>query len=137
MDMKNLQPKPIGTVSLGENNNVSTQNPWEPVTRPTMPYSVLTNPNGFMFAHGSACGSLATTSIEGYKYVSDVHIFRQDGTAVDVDRYIGSVTPENALAVLKIPSGQIPHHHLNLGHPIISNLPPEQKQWVSDILQGK
>lgn len=87
--------------------------------------------------YGSACGSLSTTSIEDYKYVADVHVFRQDGTAVDVERYIGSITPKNTLAVLKIPSGQIPHHRLNLTHPIVSNLPTEQRQQVNDILQGK
>lgn len=135
--MYKFQPKPIGTVSVDENNNISTQNPWEPVTTPTIPYSVLSHPDGFMFAHGSACGSLPTTSIEGYKYVADVHVFRQDGTAVDVDRYIGSVTPENTLAVLKVPNGQIPYHHLNLSHAIVSNLPIEQRQQVNDILQGK
>ncbi len=92
---------------------------------------------GFYLRMALACGSLPTTSIEGYKYVADVHVFRQDGKAVDVDRYIGSVTPESTLAVLKIPSDQIPHHHLNLTHPIFVRLPAIQQQQISDILQGK
>ena len=128
------QPKPIGTVSIEENGNISTEKPWEPVTTPVVPYSTLSRPNGFLFAHGSACTSLATTSIEGHTYVSDVHIFRQDGNSVDVDRYIGSITPTNTLVILKISSSQILHHHLGIKDPIINNLPADKQRQVLNIL---
>jgi len=131
------QPKPIGTVNIEENGNMSTQKPWEPVTMPVMPYSAISLPRGFLFAHGSACTSLATTSIEGYTYVSDVHIFRQDGNNVDVDRYIGSITPTNTLAILKVPSSQIPHHHLGINDPIINNLPADKQEQVINVLGAR
>ncbi len=85
--MNTNQPKEIGTISLKENDNVSTPKPWEPVTVGSSPFSVVTEPRGFMFAHGSACGSLASTSIEGWRYVSDVHYFRKDGNGIDLDRF--------------------------------------------------
>ncbi len=132
--MDNNQPKQIGTVNLKENNNASTQTPWQPVTIGSSPYSVVTEPRGFLFAHGSSCGSLPTTSLEGYTYVSDIHYFRKDGNGVDVDRYIGSITPTNTLAILKIPSQQIPFHHLIPTDPIINNLPVDKQKQVLSIL---
>lgn len=128
------QPNLIGTVAIQENNNVSTAVPWEPVTKPKLPYSVLSQPNGFMFAYGSACGSLPTTSLEGYTYVSDTYVFRKDGDGIDLDRYIGSITQTNTLAILKIPSQQIPYHHLRATHPIINNLPVDKQRQVLSIL---
>lgn len=132
--MANNQPKEIGTVNLQENNNVSTPKPWEPVTVGNSPFSVVTEPRGFMFAHGSACGSLPTTSLHGQTYVSDVHFFRRDGNGVDVDQYRGSINPTNTLSVLKIPSDLIAHHHLKPTDPIISNLPVDKQKQVLGIL---
>lgn len=99
-----------------------------------MPYSNLSEPNGFMFSYGSACGLLASTLIEGYKYVGDTYFFRQEGTAVDVDRYLGSIAPDNILAVLTISSGQIPFHHLQLNHVIIGSLPIDRQKQILSIL---
>lgn len=127
-------PKMIGTVNVDESKNFSTLVPWEAVTKPELPYSALTKPNGFMFAHGSACASMATLSAEGYKYIGDTYVFRQDGTAVDVDRYLGSITPDNTLAVLKIPSQQIPFHHLQPNHAIIGSLPIDRQTQILNIL---
>lgn len=126
--MRKDEPKVIGTVALQENNNISTSKSWEPVTLSNLPYSVLSQPNGFMFTHGSACGSLPTTSVEGYTYVSDTHVFRQDRNGIDIDRYIGSITPTNTLAILKIPNQRIPYHHLKPTDPIINNLPPDKQR---------
>lgn len=128
------QPKNIGTVCLQENANVSTQKPWEPVTVGSSPFSAVREPNGFMFAFGSACGSLASTSIEGWRYVSDVYYFRKDGDGVDLDRYLGSITPTNTLAILKIPSSQTPYHHLKPTDLIVSNLPVDKEKQVLSIL---
>ena len=128
------QPKQIGTVNLQENDNVSTPTPWKPVTIGSSPFSVVSEPNGFMFAHGSACGSLPTTSLEGHSYVSDVYYFRKDGNGVDVDRYLGSITPTETLAILKIPNSQILHHHLKLTDSIVSNLPVDNQRQVLGIL---
>lgn len=133
--MSDLQPKIIGTVNLEENNNMSTSLPWEPVTTPKIPFSVITPPQGFLFVHGSACGSLPTTSLEGYTYVSDTYIFRQDGNNIDTDRYIGSITQDNFLALLKIPSEQNPYHHLKPTDLIITNLTPNWQQQVKTILE--
>ena len=130
----NTELKPIGTVNLQENDNVSTLKPWEPVTVGSSPFSVVTEPNGFMFAHGSACGSIPTTSLYGQTYVSDVHFFRRDGNGVDVDQYRGSITPTNTLAILKIPSNLISQHHLKPTDPIISNLPFGRQKQVLGIL---
>jgi hypothetical protein len=127
-------PKLIGTVNLQENDNVLTQKPWGRVTIGNSPFSVVAQSNGFMFAYGSACGSLASVSIEGWKYVSDVHYFRRDGNGVDVDRYLGSITPTNTLAILKIPSGYISYHHLKPTDPIICNLPVDKQKQVLGIL---
>lgn len=132
--MSNDEPKVVGTVVLQENNNISTSKPWESVTKENLPYSVLSQPNGFMFTHGSACGSMPITSIEGYTYVSDMHVFRQDGNEIDVDRYIGSITPTNTLAVLKIPNQKIPYHHLKPIDHIINNLPPDKQKLVLGFL---
>lgn len=132
--MQHGAPKPIGTVNLQEINNVSTKTPWEPVTVDNSPFSVVTQPNGFLLAHGSACGSLPTTSLEGHTYVSDVHFLRRDSNGVDVDRYLGSIMPTNTLAVLKIPSDQIPYHHLKPTDPIINNLPLDKQTLVLRIL---
>lgn len=131
--MKNT-PKQIGTVSLTENNNFSTSIPWECVTKNNLPYSILSLPDGFMFACGSACLSLATTSIQGYTYVQNTHVFRKDGTGVDVDRYLGSITPTDTIAVLKLPNDQIPFHHLKLTDSIISNLPLDKRKQICNIL---
>jgi len=135
--MSSIKPQIVGTVDLTENKNISIDQPWMPVTTPNLPFSALSEPDGFLFTHGSACGSLPTTSLEGYKYVTDIHVFRQDGAAVDVDRYIGSVTPANTLAILKIPSSLIPHHHLDLSDPIVSSLPTQQQQQVQNIIKNK
>lgn len=132
--MKKSKPKVVGIVSLQENDNISTAKPWEPVTKANLPYSVLSQPNGFMFAHGSACGSLPSISREGWRYVADVHFFRKDKNGVDVDRYIGSITPSRTLAILKIPSGKISEHHLRQSDPIISNLPSDEQKQVLSIL---
>ena len=130
--MDNL--KLVGTVNLKENNNVSTPKPWELVIVGSSPFSVVTEPKGFMFAIGSACGSLASTSIEGWRYVSDVYYFRKDGDGVDLDRYLGSITPTNTLAILKIPSKLIAQHHLKPTDPVISNLPVDKQKQVLGIL---
>ena len=132
--MNTTQPKFIGTVNLDEVKNISTDTPWEPVTNNNLPFGVMGTPNGFLFTHGSACASLATTSIEGYAYVADVLVFRRDGTAVDVDRYLGSITPTFTLGVLKIPNGQIPYHHLKANASIISNLPSDKREQVLSII---
>lgn len=129
-------PKLIGTVNLQENNNVSTPKPWEAVTVGSSPFSAVREPNGFMFAFGSACGSLASTSIEGWKYVSDVYYFRKDGNGVDLDRYLGSATPTNTLAILKIPTNLISQHHLKPTDPIICNLPVDRQKQVLGILES-
>ncbi len=129
-----MQPKLIGTVSLDEIKNISTDSPWEPVTNPNLPFSVMGTPNGYLFTHGSACASLATTSILGYTYVAHALVFRQDGTVVDVDGYLGSITPTNTLGVLKIPNGQIPYHHLRINDSIINNLPTDKREQVLSII---
>lgn len=127
-------PKIIGTVNLQEIDNVSTQKPWEPVTIYNSPFSVVTQPNGFMFAHGSACASLPSTSVEGWRYASDVYFFRRDCNGVDVDRYLGSITTTQTFVILKISSGQIPYHHLEPTDPIVNNLPVDRKEQVLGIL---
>lgn len=128
--------KTIGTVTVGECENVSTDKPWEPVTINSSPFSVVTNPNGFIFAHGSACGSLPTTSVEGFTYVADVYYFRRDKDGIDIDRYLGSITPTHTLAILKLPERFISYHHLRPSDPIISNLPKEKQEFVLGILIG-
>lgn len=132
MDME--QPKLIGTVSLDEVKNISTDTPWEPVTNPNLPFSVMGTPSGYLFTHGSACVSLATTSLQGHTYVAHALVFRQDGTAIDIDGYFGSITPTNTLGVLKIPNGQIPYHHLRANNPIINNLPTDKGEQVLSII---
>lgn len=127
-------PKFIGTVNIQENHNISTQKPWEAVTIESSPFSLVTKPNGFMFAHGSACSSLPSTSTEGWRYVADVCFFRKDGNGIDVDRYIGSVTPSNTLAILKILPSQISQHHPKSIDPIISNLPNDKQKQVLSII---
>lgn len=134
MGMNKLQPKPIGTVSVDEVKNMSTNTPWEPVTNPDLPFSVMGTPSGYLFTHGSACASLATTSILGQTYVAHALVFRQDGTAVDVDGYFGSITPTNTLGVLKINSSQIPYHHLKANDPILNNLPSDKREQVLNII---
>lgn len=126
--------KLVGTVNPQENNNVSTPKPWELVTVGSSPFSVVTEPSGFMFAHGSARGSLPTTPLDGQTYVSDVYFFRRDGNGVDVDQYRGSITPTNTLAVLKIPNNLVAHHHLKPTDPIINNLPIDKQKQVLSIL---
>lgn len=132
--MRKDEPSVIGTVALQENNNISTSSPWETVTLSNLPYSVLSQPPNFMFAHGSACGSAPTTSLEGHTYVSDLYVFRRDKNGVDVDRYLGSITPTNTLAILKIPNPQIQFHHLKPTDPIISHLPMQDQKQLRSIL---
>lgn len=131
----NVDPKNIGTVNLNETKEFSTSVPWEAVTKAQLPYTILTKPNGFLFTHGSACASMATTSHQGYRYIEDTYIFRQDGTAVDVDRYLGSITPQNTQAVLKVPSGQIPFHHLRTSDSIFKELPADKQAQILSILE--
>ncbi len=130
----NYHLKLVGTVSLQECDNVSTQHPWKPVTIGSSPFSVVTEPTGFMFAHGSACGSLASTSTEGWKYVFDAYYFRKDHNRIDLDRYLGSITPTNTLAVLKVPSSQTQYHHLKSTDPIIGRLPIDRQNQILGIL---
>lgn len=102
---------------------------------PDLKARVKSHNNGFMFAHGSACGSLPSTSTEGWRYIADVYFFRKDqDNKVDVDRYIGSITPDETLAILKIPISQIPEHHLKSTDPLINNLPSDKQKQVLSIL---
>lgn len=126
--------KEIGTISLQETDNVSIPNPWEPVTVGSSPFSIVAEPYGFMFAHGSACASFATNSREGWTYVSDVYYFRRDGNGIDLDRYLGSITPTNTLAILKVHNSLVTQHHLKPTDPIINNLPVDKQKQVLSIL---
>lgn len=119
-------PKPIGTINAQEIKFLSTQTPWEEVLKEDIPLSCVGTPDGYLFTQGSACGSLATTSIEGFNYNSDSYIWRKDGTLVDRDRYFTSpIDNTGSVVVYMAPKNQTPYHHLKLNDPLVLNLPPK------------
>ena len=131
--------KLIDHIPLEEIKVTEGEYPWEPKTMVTKPVSSISLPSGFLFWHGSACASMATTSAQGLSYVADWYLFREDKLGVDVERYVGSVSyldPLNPLAVLKIPSWQIPFHHLMPTSSILGSLPLNNRQLVLCKLQG-
>lgn len=135
--MTKKQPKPIGTTCLNEIDNLSTHKPWGPKTVEDIPISAISAPKGYLFTHGSACASLPTTSPDGYEYVLDLYVFRQDGNGVDTDRYIGSISPDGSLVTLKIPHEHNPYHHLNPLDPVVTKLSPKKQKRVLEILEDR
>lgn len=127
--------KPIGTVSIEELNNLALKDPWQEVVMEFLPFSVIGSPNGFICSQGSAGTSLPTTSMEGWKYVADFYLYRQDGTMVDRDRYLGSVSLDCKLTVLLVSKKQTPYHHLKLNDPPMNSLPAIYQERIKNILE--
>lgn len=135
MRMKNNLLKNIGTISIQEIQNISAYVPWENLVKKDIPFSAIGTPSGYLFTQGSACGSLATTSNLGWKYNADLYLYRKDGTAVDRDRYLGSITQENNLVIFLVPKSLTPYHHIDSSNLNLINLPPSQLNSIIDILQ--
>ena len=134
--MKNNQLKNIGTVSTQELENISSPMPWEELFKEDIPFSAIGTPNGYLLTQGSACDSLSTTSTHGWKYNADFYVYRRDGNGIDRDRYLGSVTPENSVAVLLVPKQFTPYHHLKLNDPPLIGLPVNYRENVENVLLG-
>lgn len=135
--MKNDLLKTIGTVSTQELGNISSHISWEELVRKDIPFSAIGTPDGYLLTQGSACSSLATTSALGWKYNADFYVWRRDGTGIDRDRYLGSVTPENTLAVLLVSKQLTPYHHLRLDDPPLISLPTIYQKSIKELLSDK
>lgn len=134
--MNDNQLKTIGTVSIQELKNISSYVPWEELVKKDIPFSAIGTPDGYLFTQGSACSSLATTSTLGWMYNADFYVWRLDGIGVDRDRYLGSVTPENTLAVLLVSKQLTPYHHLELNDPPLISLPIIHQKNIKSLLRG-
>jgi len=132
MEVKPL--KNIGTTDKQEVDNISSAKPWEELIISDIPFSPIGTPNGYMFTQGSACGSLPTVSAEGWKYNADIYIWRRDGTAVDRDRYLGSVGLNGDLSILLVPKLQTPDHHVGIPSSAFDSLPTIYQGTVAGIL---
>lgn len=112
--MKKHELKVIGTVSSEELSNISTDTPWQPVVTQKIPFSVINQPNGYLRTFGSACGSLATTSLEGWRYTADIYVAREKPgkSIIATDRYLGSTTPDGCYAILLVPKRSNPIHYI-------------------------
>ena len=131
--MKDDLLKTIGTVSIKELNNISSAVPWEELVRKDIPFSTIGTPDGYLFTQGSACGSLATTSAIGWTYNADLYVYRRDGIGIDRDRYLGSITPENNVAVLLVSKQLTPYHHIKLNDPPLISLPAIHQENIKDF----
>ena len=134
--MKDDLLKIIGTVSIKELNNISSPVPWEELVRKDIPFSTIGTPNGYLFTQGSACGSLATTSAIGWTYNADFYVYRRDRMGIDRDRYLGSVTPDNSVAVLLVSKQLTPYHHIKLNDLPLISLPAIHQENIKDLLLG-
>lgn len=134
--MKNNQLKNIGTVCIQEIENMSSSMPWEDLVKEDIPFSAIGAPSGYLFAQGSACGSLATTSAFGWTYIADFYVWRRDGIGIDRDRYLGSVTPGNTVAVLLVSKKLTPYHHLKLNDPPLNSLSTIYQENIKNLLRG-
>lgn len=122
-------PKIIGTVGTQELQNISSNKPWEEIFTHYIPISGIGTPNGFMFTQGSACGSMATTSILGHTYNSDFYLWRKDNDTIDRDRYTTNTENDN-LVIYLMPKDQTPNHHVKPSDQLVKNLPIELKNLV-------
>lgn len=134
--MKNDLLKTIGTVSTQELDNIGSYVPWEELVRKDIPFSAIRTPDGYLLTRGSACSSLATTSVLGWKYNVDFYVWRRDGVEIDRDRYLGSITANHTLAVLLVSKQLTPYHHIKLNDPPLISLPTIHQQKIENLLRG-
>lgn len=133
MDKKIL--KIIGTVDIEELSSLASGD-WKEIVHEDIPFSVLGTPNGYMFTHGSASASNPTINCDGWRYNADFYLYRQDGSMVKRYRYLGSVTPDNQLAILLVPKEKTPNHHIDSFNPILNALPSVYQTKVLNVLSG-
>lgn len=134
LSMKSGKLKIIGTCVLSEISDLSTDTPWEEIELGNIPHpSILTKPNRYLCTSGSACGSLPTTSSQGWRYVEDFYNYRKDGDLIDRDRYLGSTDPNGNIVVMMVPKSDTPYHHIDPKNPPKIALP----QKVIDIIRDE
>ncbi|MBI4157534.1 hypothetical protein HY502_01660 [Candidatus Woesebacteria bacterium] len=123
------RPRVIGTTGIQELHNLSADKPWEEVFSQYVPMPEIGTPNGFMFTQGSACASMATTSMLGHTYNSDFYLWRKDGTLINRDRYTTNTLDGN-LVIYLMPKDQTSNHHIKLSDQIVKDLPAKWNQRI-------
>lgn len=127
-----MRAKFIGFAQSDDIFQLMRTSPWESVTLPSIPYSSVTAPLGYMITAGSANLSLATISPSGIHYISGILIFRRelnlDGK-IDVDWYFSGLPSSYGYPIYKETP---PEHHLKPTDAVINSL---DQEWKNKIIR--
>ena len=130
------KPKLINFAPVQDILATTAENPWEPLSFDYIPYTVIAPPEGYLFTCGSGVAnyaSFATTSAQGFTYVSAIDVFRNDwdrngNLLVDVDRYLAGLPVNGSVPVYQSPKDWYPYHHLKLDDDLLK-LKVIKPQW--------